>query len=51
MNDGHYASGLSKPSHYLIVNGDEVKYFAVDYNNIKVDTIETAFGKGKRLIL
>ena len=51
MNDVHSTSGLSKPSHYLIVNGEEVKDFAVDYKNIKVEPIETVFGKGKRLIL
>ncbi|OFX41921.1 MAG: hypothetical protein A2X03_07230 [Bacteroidetes bacterium GWA2_40_15] len=51
MNDIQAASGLTKPSHFLIVNGEEVKDFAVDYNNIHLDTIETAFGKGKKLTL
>lgn len=39
------------PSYYLEVNGEEVRDFTVDYNNIKVETIETGLGKGKRLIL
>ena len=39
------------PSYYLEVNGEEVRDFTVDYNNIKVETIETELGKGKRLIL
>ena len=51
MNDDRSADSLSKPTHYLVVKGKEVKNFVVDYNNIKVEKIETAFGKGKRLIL
>jgi alpha-galactosidase len=51
LNYVQSATDLSKPSHYLIVKGEEVKDFAVDYVNIKVDSINTVFGKGKRLTL
>ncbi len=42
---------LSKPSHYLVVQGEEVKDFAVDYVNIENEVIETESGKGKRLVI
>ena len=51
MNDGRSGDSLSKPTHYLVVKGEEVKDFVVDYKNIKVEKIEAAFGKGERLIL
>jgi alpha-galactosidase len=51
MNYNEAYSELSKPSHYLIVNGKEVKDFVVEYDSIETEVIETASGKGKRLIL
>ena len=51
MNDIHGVDSLSKPTHYLIIKGEEVKNFAVDYNNIAVDTIKTDFGIGRRLTI
>ncbi|NMC38798.1 MAG: alpha-galactosidase [Bacteroidales bacterium] len=41
----------SRPNHYLIVNGKEVTDFAVDYDGIESEIIETESGKGKRLII
>ena len=51
MNFVQANSDLSTPSHYLIVNGEEVKDFTVDYDSIKTEVIETSLGKGERLIL
>ncbi len=51
MNDVLASDSLSKPTYYLIVKGEEVKNFVVDYSNIKVEKIVAAFGKGKRLTL
>lgn len=51
LNDNQTGDSLAKPSHFLIVNGEEVKDFAVDYSNIKVEAIETKSGTGKRLII
>ncbi|OFX33710.1 MAG: hypothetical protein A2W90_21695 [Bacteroidetes bacterium GWF2_42_66] len=51
LNDISGSANSIKPSYYLEVNGEEVSDFTVDYNNINIKTIETEFGKGKRLIL
>jgi hypothetical protein len=45
------AGDLARPSHFIVVNGREVKDFAVDYDKIKSEDIETAYGAGKRLTL
>ncbi len=42
---------LSKPSFFLVADGNEVKDFAVDYGDINVEDIQTDFGKGWRLTL
>ena len=42
---------LSAPSHYIVVNGEDVKDFAVNYDSIRTEDIQTNFGKGSRLIL
>ena len=41
----------SKPSHYLVINGQEVTDFSVDYDKISCSEIKTNFGSGSRLIL
>ncbi|MBV2247284.1 MAG: alpha-galactosidase [Lentimicrobium sp.] len=51
LNDVSGSANSIKPSYYLEVNGEEVSDFTVDYNNIRIETIETELGKGKRLIL
>ena len=51
MNELYDDSVLSKPSHYLVVNGEDVKNFAVDFNNIKTEPVNSSFGTGKKLIL
>lgn len=40
---------LSKPSHYIVADGNEVTGFATDYNQIDVEPVETEFGIGKKL--
>ncbi|MBK6281523.1 MAG: hypothetical protein IPF54_01585 [Draconibacterium sp.] len=40
-----------KPSHFVVVNGEEVTGFVVNYDSITVQPVETEFGKGKNLIL
>jgi alpha-galactosidase len=51
MNELYKDSVLSKPSHYLVVNGEDVKNFIVDFNNIKSEPVNSVFGTGKKLIL
>ncbi len=51
MNEALPSDSLSKPTHFLIIKGKEVKDFVVDYNHISVETIETTLGKGKRLFI
>lgn len=51
INDAIPGELPSKPSHFIVLNGKEVKDFAVDYSNIKPMNIKTEFGAGKRLIL
>lgn len=42
---------LHKPSHYLTVNGKDVIDFFVDYTHLQFESINTVFGKGKRLVI
>jgi alpha-galactosidase len=41
----------SKPSHYPVVNGQEIKDFSIDYDKISFTEINTNLGTGSRLIL
>ena len=45
------AGGPTKPSHYILVDGKEVTHFVVDYDQIKVEPLQTEFGKGRKLTL
>ncbi len=40
-----------KPSHFIVVDGEEITDFTVDYDELESESVETAFGKGKKLIL
>jgi alpha-galactosidase len=51
LNDADPNIGLLKPTHYIEVNGEEVKDFSVDYDHLKPESVTTEFGKGKRLVL
>ncbi len=51
LNDIDGDNELSRPSHFLVIDGEELNEFSVDYDNIKVESIETAFGKGRKLLL
>ncbi len=42
---------LARPDHFVEVDGKTVKDFAVDYDKIRSEEIQTDFGKGKRLTL
>ncbi len=42
---------FSRPDHFLVADGAVVKDFAVDYDRIGSEDIDTEFGKGKRLTL
>jgi alpha-galactosidase len=44
-------SVLSKPSHYLVVNGEDVKNFIIDFNSIKTEQVISDFGTGRKLII
>lgn len=39
----------NKPSHFIVVNGEEATNFAVDYDNIDIQPVETEFGIGRKL--
>lgn len=43
------SDSLQTPSHFLVVDGKEAKEFSVDYGKLQFDSIQSAFGKGKRL--
>lgn len=38
-----------KPSHFIVVDGKEVAGFAVNYDEVNVESVETEFGKGRKL--
>ena len=40
---------LAKPSHYIVVQEDEILDFFIDYQNIGLSEIQTNYGSGKRL--
>ncbi len=42
---------LSRPNHFIVVNGQEITDFAVNYDSIRSEDIRTRFGQGKRLTL
>jgi alpha-galactosidase len=39
----------TKPSHYIVANGQEVAGFAVEYDRVLVKAVKTSFGKGRKL--
>ncbi|MBE9512186.1 MAG: alpha-galactosidase [Bacteroidetes bacterium] len=51
LNDINPGGELSKPTHFIVVDGEEVKDFIVDYNNLKPEPVITEFGNGRRLVL
>jgi alpha-galactosidase len=51
MNELYSDSAFSKPSHYLVVNGEDVKNFEVDFNSIRSEPVNSSFGTGKKLII
>jgi alpha-galactosidase len=51
MNENQPGSESSKPTHFITINGEELKDFAVDYNAIEFEPVDTEFGKGNRLTL
>ena len=51
LNDINPGGELSKPTHFIVVDSEEVKDFIVDYNNLKPEPVITEFGNGRRLVL
>jgi hypothetical protein len=51
INDIPIIPSLAKPTHFIEVNGKEIKDFRVDYRNVGVSDIRTPLGTGKRLHL
>jgi len=51
INDAVREVNLSFPSHYIKVNGQDIKDFDVDYSNLKFSDIKEEFGVGKQLII
>ncbi len=51
LNDIDREKGLSKPSHFIVIDGQELTDFLVDYDKINVESIETAFGLGRRMVI
>jgi len=51
MNDIPIDPAIAKPTHFIEVDGKEVKDFRVDYRNVGASDIRTPLGTGKRLHL
>lgn len=51
LNSESGSDNDSKPSHFIMVDGKEITDFAVDYDKLKTENVETVFGKGKKIIL
>ncbi len=51
INNAVRGVNLSFPSHYIKVNGQDIKDFDVDYSNLKFSDIKEEFGVGKQLII
>lgn len=51
LNEASGESGLSGPSHFIVVNGEAIKKFEVDYKQIGVEDIDSKFGKGTLMVL
>ncbi|RLD28470.1 MAG: hypothetical protein DRI73_11560, partial [Bacteroidetes bacterium] len=51
INDISHGGELSKPTHFIVVKGEEVKDFIVDYDNLKPEPVKTEFGNGRKLVL
>jgi hypothetical protein len=51
INDIPIIPALAKPTHFIEVNGKEIKDFMVDYRNVGTSDIRTPLGTGKRLHL
>lgn len=41
----------ARPSHFVVVEGEELRNFSVDYEAVTVEAIQTTFGIGKKLVL
>lgn len=44
-------SSLARPTHFIVVEGQEVADFTIDYGNLELEPINNNFGRGKRLVL
>ncbi len=51
MNDIPPDPRKAKPTHFIEVNGEEIRDFNVDYRNFGVSDIRTQFGVGKKMQL
>lgn len=51
MNNKTPLNVADKPNHYLVVNDKELTNFSVDYDHLQAESVETDFGKGKRLVI
>ncbi len=41
----------TKPSHFITVNGKDISDFTVNYDDIKMEQIESSFGTGRKLMV
>ncbi len=51
INNSKSDEPLSVPSHYITINGEDIKDFKVDYKNTKLEDINEKFGVGKKLTI
>jgi len=51
LNEAAPGTPFSKPSHFIVLDGEEITEFLIDYGNIEVTDIKSEFGTGKRLVL
>ena len=51
INNSAQEDELSFPSHYIRINGQDIKDFAIDFSNLGFADIKEKFGKGKQIVL
>lgn len=51
LTSANVEEALSRPSHFIVIDGEELRDFRVDYESIAVESIKTNFGSGRKMEL
>ena len=51
FNPDNKQDSPQRPSHFIVIDGEELRDFNVDYESIAVESVQTAFGGGKKMML